>query len=89
MLPSLLSDTQYKVTVTPVYADGQDGISASALSATCKTHCIQYSKKKKKCSQIIYRCDTLSVLSHKDAAPILDYRGIKGKLITQNEDKLD
>lgn len=87
MLPSLLSDTQYKVTVTPVYADGQDGISASALSATCKTHCIQYSKKK--CSQIIYRCDTLSVLSRKDAAPILDYRGIKGKLITQNENKLD
>uniref|UniRef100_H3CW87 Collagen type XIV alpha 1 chain n=1 Tax=Tetraodon nigroviridis TaxID=99883 RepID=H3CW87_TETNG len=34
VLPSLLSDTQYKVTVTPVYVDGQDGISASAFSAT-------------------------------------------------------
>ncbi|KAM7420454.1 hypothetical protein PAMA_014937 [Pampus argenteus] len=30
----LLSDTQYKVTVTPVYADGQDGISVSALGTT-------------------------------------------------------
>lgn len=81
MLPSLLSDTQYKVTVTPVYADGEDGISASALSATCKTHYFPYSKKK--CSQIIYRCDTLSVLSCKDAAPILDYKGPEGMLINQ------
>ncbi|KAK2910439.1 collagen alpha-1(XIV) chain [Channa argus] len=30
----LLSDTQYKVTVTPVYTDGEDGISATALGAT-------------------------------------------------------
>uniref|UniRef100_A0A674MSG6 Collagen type XIV alpha 1 chain n=1 Tax=Takifugu rubripes TaxID=31033 RepID=A0A674MSG6_TAKRU len=34
VLRSLLSDTQYKVTVTPVYTDGQDGISTSALGAT-------------------------------------------------------
>uniref|UniRef100_A0A3Q3WAZ5 Uncharacterized protein n=1 Tax=Mola mola TaxID=94237 RepID=A0A3Q3WAZ5_MOLML len=34
VLQSLLSDTQYKVTVTPVYTDGQDGISVSGLSAT-------------------------------------------------------
>ncbi|KAF7654725.1 hypothetical protein LDENG_00065820 [Lucifuga dentata] len=33
-LQPLLSDTQYKVTVTPVYTDGQDGISVSALGAT-------------------------------------------------------
>lgn len=33
LLP-LLSDTQYRVTVTPVYSDGQDGISASALGST-------------------------------------------------------
>ncbi|XP_068425396.1 collagen alpha-1(XIV) chain isoform X1 [Clinocottus analis] len=33
LLP-LLSDTQYKVTVTPVYTDGQDGSSVSALGAT-------------------------------------------------------
>ncbi|XP_023265070.1 collagen alpha-1(XIV) chain-like, partial [Seriola lalandi dorsalis] len=34
VLQPLLSDTQYKVTVTPVYKDGQDGISVSALGAT-------------------------------------------------------
>uniref|UniRef100_A0A3B5MBE3 Uncharacterized protein n=1 Tax=Xiphophorus couchianus TaxID=32473 RepID=A0A3B5MBE3_9TELE len=34
LLQSLLPDTQYKVTVTPVYLDGQDGISASALGST-------------------------------------------------------
>lgn len=34
VLQPLLSDTQYKVTVTPVYGDGQDGISVSALGAT-------------------------------------------------------
>uniref|UniRef100_A0A8C4EHA3 Collagen alpha-1(XIV) chain n=1 Tax=Dicentrarchus labrax TaxID=13489 RepID=A0A8C4EHA3_DICLA len=34
VLQPLLSDTQYKVTVTPVYTDGQDGITASALGAT-------------------------------------------------------
>eukprot|EP00064_Thunnus_orientalis_P011078 superscaffoldBa00001565_g11108 len=34
VLQPLLSDTQYKVTVTPVYTDGQDGISVSALGAT-------------------------------------------------------
>uniref|UniRef100_A0A8C2XBB3 Collagen type XIV alpha 1 chain n=1 Tax=Cyclopterus lumpus TaxID=8103 RepID=A0A8C2XBB3_CYCLU len=33
-LHPLLSDTQYKVTVTPVYTDGQDGISVSVLGAT-------------------------------------------------------
>ncbi|XP_034552837.1 collagen alpha-1(XIV) chain isoform X1 [Notolabrus celidotus] len=33
-LQSLLSDTQYKVTVTAVYSDGQDGDSVSALGAT-------------------------------------------------------
>ncbi len=36
LLQPLQSDTQYKVTVTPVYADGQDGISVSVLGATCK-----------------------------------------------------
>ncbi|KAG7235269.1 hypothetical protein INR49_002875 [Caranx melampygus] len=34
VLQPLLSDTQYKVTVTPVYMDGQDGISVSALGET-------------------------------------------------------
>ncbi|XP_029308193.1 collagen alpha-1(XIV) chain [Cottoperca gobio] len=34
VLQPLLSDTQYKVTVTPVYAGGQDGISVSATGAT-------------------------------------------------------
>ncbi|XP_053700196.1 collagen alpha-1(XIV) chain isoform X1 [Synchiropus splendidus] len=34
VLQSLQSDTQYKVTVTPVYADGQEGISVSALGTT-------------------------------------------------------
>ncbi|XP_032374920.1 collagen alpha-1(XIV) chain isoform X1 [Etheostoma spectabile] len=34
VLQPLLSDTQYKVTVTPVYTDGKDGISVSALGAT-------------------------------------------------------
>nr|XP_020464152.1 collagen alpha-1(XIV) chain isoform X3 [Monopterus albus] len=34
VLQPLLSDTQYKVTVTPVYTDGDDGISVSALGAT-------------------------------------------------------
>uniref|UniRef100_A0A671VYH0 Collagen type XIV alpha 1 chain n=1 Tax=Sparus aurata TaxID=8175 RepID=A0A671VYH0_SPAAU len=34
VLQPLLSDTQYKVTVTPVYTDGQDGISAFALGTT-------------------------------------------------------
>ncbi|XP_028983776.1 collagen alpha-1(XIV) chain isoform X2 [Betta splendens] len=34
VLQPLLSDAQYKVTVTPVYVDGGDGISASALGAT-------------------------------------------------------
>nr|XP_046254830.1 collagen alpha-1(XIV) chain-like isoform X3 [Scatophagus argus] len=34
LLQPLLSDTQYKVTVTPVYTDGQDGITVSALGAT-------------------------------------------------------
>ncbi|XP_030013398.1 collagen alpha-1(XIV) chain [Sphaeramia orbicularis] len=34
VLQPLLSDTQYKVTVTPVYRDGQDGISVSSLGAT-------------------------------------------------------
>ncbi|KAM7382659.1 hypothetical protein PAMP_002381 [Pampus punctatissimus] len=34
VLQPLLSDTQYKVTITPVYTDGQDGISASALGTT-------------------------------------------------------
>ncbi|XP_056300245.1 collagen alpha-1(XIV) chain isoform X4 [Pseudoliparis swirei] len=33
-LHPLLSDTQYKVTVTPVYTDGRDGISVSVLGAT-------------------------------------------------------
>uniref|UniRef100_UPI0037E884CC collagen alpha-1(XIV) chain isoform X2 n=2 Tax=Semicossyphus pulcher TaxID=241346 RepID=UPI0037E884CC len=33
-LQSLLSDTQYKVTVTPEYSDGQDGDSVSAQGAT-------------------------------------------------------
>uniref|UniRef100_A0A3Q2NPZ1 Collagen type XIV alpha 1 chain n=1 Tax=Fundulus heteroclitus TaxID=8078 RepID=A0A3Q2NPZ1_FUNHE len=34
VLQPLLPETQYKVTVTPVYADGRDGISASALGST-------------------------------------------------------
>uniref|UniRef100_A0A8C5N981 Collagen, type XIV, alpha 1a n=1 Tax=Gouania willdenowi TaxID=441366 RepID=A0A8C5N981_GOUWI len=34
VLQALLSDTQYKVTVTPVYSDGKDGISVSALGST-------------------------------------------------------
>ncbi|XP_073341494.1 collagen alpha-1(XIV) chain-like [Pagrus major] len=34
VLQPLLSDTQYKVTVTPVYTDGQDGVSVSALGTT-------------------------------------------------------
>ncbi|XP_074510263.1 collagen alpha-1(XIV) chain isoform X2 [Sebastes fasciatus] len=34
VLQPLLSDMQYKVTVTPVYSDGQDGVSVSALGAT-------------------------------------------------------
>lgn len=39
VLQPLLSDTQYQVTVTPMYRDGHPGISTSALGATCKnTH---------------------------------------------------
>uniref|UniRef100_A0AAQ5X2B4 Collagen, type XIV, alpha 1a n=1 Tax=Amphiprion ocellaris TaxID=80972 RepID=A0AAQ5X2B4_AMPOC len=34
LLEPLLADTQYKVIVTPVYSDGQDGISVSALGST-------------------------------------------------------
>ncbi|XP_069549336.1 collagen alpha-1(XIV) chain [Brachyistius frenatus] len=34
VLQPLLSDNQYKVTVTPVYNDGQDGISVSAWGST-------------------------------------------------------
>ncbi|KAM3614957.1 uncharacterized protein V6R79_021344 [Siganus canaliculatus] len=34
LLQPLLSDTQYKVTVTPVYSDGLDGISVAAMGAT-------------------------------------------------------
>ncbi|KAM9852256.1 collagen alpha-1(XIV) chain [Aulostomus maculatus] len=34
VLESLLPDTRYKVTVTPVYKDRQDGISVSALGTT-------------------------------------------------------
>uniref|UniRef100_A0A8D3BK86 Collagen alpha-1(XIV) chain-like n=1 Tax=Scophthalmus maximus TaxID=52904 RepID=A0A8D3BK86_SCOMX len=34
VLEPLLSDTQYKVTVTPVYMDRQDGISVSAMGST-------------------------------------------------------
>lgn len=34
VLQPLLSDTQYQVTVTPMYRDGHPGISASALGAT-------------------------------------------------------
>ncbi|XP_028280437.1 collagen alpha-1(XIV) chain [Parambassis ranga] len=34
VLEPLHSDTQYKVTVTPVYRDGQDGISVTALGST-------------------------------------------------------
>ncbi|KAG7475312.1 collagen alpha-1(XIV) chain isoform X1 [Solea senegalensis] len=34
VLEPLVSDMQYKVTVTPVYRDGQDGISVSAMGAT-------------------------------------------------------
>ncbi|GLD48559.1 collagen alpha-1(XIV) chain isoform X1, partial [Lates japonicus] len=34
VLQPLQSDTQYMVTVTPVYTDGQDGISVSTLGAT-------------------------------------------------------
>uniref|UniRef100_A0A7N8X8M8 Collagen, type XIV, alpha 1a n=1 Tax=Mastacembelus armatus TaxID=205130 RepID=A0A7N8X8M8_9TELE len=34
VLQPLMSDTQYKVTVTPVYMDGEDGIGVSALGAT-------------------------------------------------------
>lgn len=38
VLEPLLSDTQYKVTVTPVYRDGRDGVGVSALGSTCKPH---------------------------------------------------
>lgn len=38
VLQPLLPDTQYKVTVTPVYTDGRDGISVSALGFTCKRY---------------------------------------------------
>uniref|UniRef100_A0A3Q0RV02 Collagen type XIV alpha 1 chain n=1 Tax=Amphilophus citrinellus TaxID=61819 RepID=A0A3Q0RV02_AMPCI len=34
VLEPLQSDTRYKVTVTPVYSDGQDGLSASAIGST-------------------------------------------------------
>ncbi|KAM4735746.1 collagen alpha-1(XIV) chain [Anableps anableps] len=34
VIQPLLPDSRYKVTVTPVYVDGQDGISASALGST-------------------------------------------------------
>lgn len=34
VLQSLLPDTQYKVTVTPMYTNGEEGISASALGST-------------------------------------------------------
>ncbi|KAM6909847.1 collagen alpha-1(XIV) chain-like [Xenentodon cancila] len=34
VLQPLLADTEYKVTVTPVYDDGSDGISASAVGST-------------------------------------------------------
>uniref|UniRef100_A0AAX7THZ0 Collagen, type XIV, alpha 1b n=1 Tax=Astatotilapia calliptera TaxID=8154 RepID=A0AAX7THZ0_ASTCA len=34
VLEPLQSDTSYKVTVTPVYSDGQDGLGASAMGST-------------------------------------------------------
>ncbi|XP_076592747.1 collagen alpha-1(XIV) chain isoform X1 [Chaetodon auriga] len=34
VIEPLLADTQYRVTVSPVYTDGQDGLSVSALGAT-------------------------------------------------------
>uniref|UniRef100_A0AAX7TYW2 Collagen, type XIV, alpha 1a n=1 Tax=Astatotilapia calliptera TaxID=8154 RepID=A0AAX7TYW2_ASTCA len=34
LLEPLQSDTSYKVTVTPVYSDGQDGLGASAMGST-------------------------------------------------------
>jgi hypothetical protein len=36
LLQPLLSDTEHKVTVTPVYTDGQDGISVSSVGRTCE-----------------------------------------------------
>lgn len=38
VLEPLQSDTSYKVTVTPVYSDGQDGLGASAMGSTCKAN---------------------------------------------------
>lgn len=35
LLQPLLSDTEYKVTITPIYADGE-GVSVSAPGKTCK-----------------------------------------------------
>lgn len=35
LLHPLLSDTEYKVTITPIYADGE-GVSVSAPGKTCK-----------------------------------------------------
>lgn len=35
LLKSLLPDTEYKVTVTPIYSDGE-GVSVSAPGKTCK-----------------------------------------------------
>lgn len=35
LLKSLLPDTEYKVTVTPIYFDGE-GVSVSAPGKTCK-----------------------------------------------------
>ena len=35
LLRSLLSDTEYKVTVTPIYGDGE-GVSVSAPGKTCE-----------------------------------------------------
>lgn len=37
-LESLQPDTQYRVTLTPVYRDGDSSISVSALGSTCESH---------------------------------------------------
>lgn len=83
MLEPLQSDTSYKVTVTPVYSDGQDGLGASAMGSTCKAN------KHTKCKAHTHpwfidhrgQCCVSPFSRHKDAAPGL---GEYCELMTMN-----
>lgn len=62
LLKSLLSDTEYKVTVTPIYDDGE-GVSVSAPGKTCESNFLPVDTSwliKQKCSSpVIHLNDTV------------------------------